>query len=100
MKTLSISSSPKGTATAHSYTLTSGVQVNIEAGEAQNYADMRTAQLAALMNVIMLAENCDHSKMGDKIRSNIQWLAASLANEVHQLIEIVADDAEVQPSHH
>lgn len=85
--------SSKRSAALHKYSLVPGVQVEISAGEAKNYADMRIQQLAALLEVIALASDCEHSILCEDLRVNANWLASSLANELVELMNIVAADA-------
>jgi hypothetical protein len=73
-----------------SYILPNGATVSIEAGEAIEYANMRSVQLSALSHIIISE---DFSQYNDDIKSNIHWLVCTLAEELESLIPIVHTDA-------
>lgn len=75
------------------FKLNNGAHVFIEKGGAQNYASMRANQLKALLNLEFLASDCRHSTITKDTADNFRWLAASLAGELSDLIDIVDADA-------
>ena len=64
----------------------------IDPGQAEGYAQMRASQLSALLAVISLAKDCEHTILDDATLDNANWLATSLAGEMINLIGVVAKD--------
>lgn len=96
MDTVNLPGPQKNRPIFHSYIPMPGVQVDLEGMPAQEYATMRARQLSALMHVISLANDCEHSTMSDKLRGDVHWLACTMADELVELMGVVADDAELR----
>jgi hypothetical protein len=81
---------------AGSYDIQGMATISIKRGDATNYANMRAAQLSALLNTIC-GEGGDEFRRHDSItQDNYLWATRCLAEEVGHLIEIVARDARAQ----
>lgn len=63
-----------------------GIEVIVSKEAARDYLQMRAAQLSAL-NHLLMSPDFDSWETG--IRSDAQWLAATLAAEVSQLASVV-----------
>ena len=87
------STAPRAT---QQYALTPGVRLAIDPGQAEGYARMRATQLSALLAVIALAKDCEHTVLDDSTLDDANWLAASLAGEMINLIGVVAKDREAR----
>jgi hypothetical protein len=80
---------------SHDYMLMPGVQLGINGADAQEYAHMRATHLKALLQVISMAEAPADSNVTTDIRFGALWLACTLAEELSELIDVVACDAEM-----
>lgn len=74
-----------------SITSFAGVKVLISNGSAGDYLAMRAAHLAALMKIMAL-EGFELQSVDTK--NNIRWLAATLAEEVNQVVPYALKEAE------
>ncbi len=61
-------------------------------GAAQDYCEMRAAQLCALLNVISGEGHDNFAGYSDAIQDDVKWLARSLAEEIKALIPVVAEE--------
>jgi hypothetical protein len=67
-----------------------GVHVFVREGDASDYLAMRGAQLAALICLVAM-EGFESQSIETK--TNVRWLASTLANEVNHMIPIALREA-------
>lgn len=75
------------------YGMYNGGRHEIEVFDLVDYANMRSCQLSALLKVIFLANDCEHSMMGEVNQTNVNWLATTLADELEKITSLLGDEA-------
>jgi hypothetical protein len=70
-----------------------GAQVSVERGDARSYAEMRAAQLSALLHMTYGGGQEAFQTLNETLQDNLLWLASTLADELGHLIPLVADEA-------
>lgn len=63
-----------------------GVQITVSTATARDYLEGKAAQLSAINHLLTSG---DFEAWNETIKSDAKWLAASLADEVSQLVRIV-----------
>jgi hypothetical protein len=81
-----------------SYRVFEGVRTSVAAGAARDYATTRASQLIALLDLKRLADDCKHSPVCSETNAGFIWLASGMAEELKELIGIIATDAARIPS--
>ena len=68
----------------------------IRTGSARDHADMRTDQLASLLQLIRSEDGRGFRSMGDQRQLSVLWLASQLAEEVRAVLPVAVDEARAE----
>jgi hypothetical protein len=75
------------------YEIYGAVHVQVEQGSAQDYAHMRAKQLSALLHMTYGGGEEAFQTLSSELQNNYLWLASSIADELGNLLPLVAKEA-------
>lgn len=73
---------------AMTYEVFTGVHISLEDGAAEDYAEMKFAQLSAILELKRLALDCPHTSIDKATDSAFIGLAISITSELKHLFQI------------